>query len=164
MPDSSSDIPVDAKAYRDRALALLKNQKTMVLAVNMGSAPWAAPVYYVYVGAGIYFFSSPRSFHIQALEECAQCAGSIYADSNRWQDISGLQMTGNVEQIRASVDKLHITSKYLAKFPFARRLLSAEIGKSQSVAQKVCLYAFRPLQVHCLDNHMGFGRRVLVAL
>ena len=164
MPDLSDKIRAETDAYRNRAMTLLEGQKTMVLAVNMGNAPWVAPVYYVYVRPGIYFFSSPRSFHIQALQTCGQSAGAIYADSDQWQDIGGLQMSGTVEEIRAPVKKLNITSHYLAKFPFARRMLSVEMKKIPSLSRKVGLYVFRPLQVYCLDNHLGFGRRVPIAL
>ena len=66
-PDIAAGNPVDMETYRNRALALLKNTKTMVLAVDGGDGPWAVPVYYLFSSPGIYFFSSPRSKHAQAL-------------------------------------------------------------------------------------------------
>jgi uncharacterized protein YhbP (UPF0306 family) len=164
MNDLIDHMPAAHDAYRNQALALLNLQKTMVLGVHADGAPWVAPVYFVFVQPGIYFFSSPRSIHIQAARSQAAAAGAIFAESDQWLQIRGLQMTGQVEEIQGPLEKLRITTRYLNKFPLARELMATEIDKIPGLAQRVGLYVFWPAQVYCTDNREGFGRRVQVQL
>jgi uncharacterized protein len=163
-PDCTSSDPINLKVYRNQALSLLRNEKTMVLAVRDGTGPWAAPVYYLYAPPGIYFYSSPRSKHIQALRDCSQAAGAIFADGDQWQDIQGLQMVGTVEQVQSRMQRMAITTRYLAKFPLARQMLMAGAQQSESFEARVGLYVFRPLEIHCTCNRESFGRRVPINL
>jgi uncharacterized protein YhbP (UPF0306 family) len=163
-PDHTTTDPIDGDAYRNQALILLRNQKTLVLAVHSSDGPWIAPVYYLYVPRGIYFYSSPRSKHIQALDNCSRVAGAIYADGNQWQDIQGLQMTGTVEQVQSKIQRLNITTRYLAKFPVVGQMLSTDAAQSESLEARVGLYVFWPLEIHCTFNRQGFGRRVPIGL
>jgi len=163
-PNRSQANATDAKAYHNQALALLEHQKTMALAVNVDYTPWVAPVYYVFQSPGIYFFSSPNSKHIQALCNCCQTAGAIYADSDRWQDIQGLQMIGHVDQVQGRREKLDITARYVVKFPLTLELLASKTTKVMDLESKICLYVFWPTEIHCTNNTIGFGRRVLITL
>jgi uncharacterized protein YhbP (UPF0306 family) len=160
----SQTDPADAKVYRNQALTLLEHQRTMVLAVNTDNVPWVAPVYYAFQSPGIYFLSSPRSKHIQALCNCRQTAGAIYAESDRWQDIQGLQMIGYVDEVRSKRKSLDITTRYLVKFPMALDLLTSGRAKVKALGSKVCLYVFWPTEIHCTNNTLGFGRRVQIQL
>jgi uncharacterized protein YhbP (UPF0306 family) len=164
VTDLSVHMPEAHDAYRDQALALLNRQKTMVVGVHANGAPWVAPVYFIFIQPGIYFFSSPRSIHIQAAHGRRPIAGAIFAESDQWLQIQGIQMTGHVEKIQSPLEKLRITTRYLDKFPFARELMAAEIEKIPGLVQRVGLYVFRPAQIHCTDNRQGFGRRVQVKL
>jgi uncharacterized protein len=160
---ASSD-PIDLDAYRNLTLKMLRNEKTLVLAVHDSDGPWVAPVYYVYAPPGIYFYSSPRSKHIQALNACSRAAGSIYVDGSQWQDIQGLQMIGTVELVRNNMRRLNVTARYLAKFPLASQMLMAEARQAESLASRVEFYVFWPLEIHCTYNRQGFGRRVPIKL
>ncbi len=82
----------------DLVVELLRSNRTMVLA-TADPEPWTAPVYYIYMRRRFYFFSSPRSRHITALEKVALCGASIYRDSDDWRDIEGVQMDGRVQQL-----------------------------------------------------------------
>ena len=164
MADLSPHEPAGHDAYRNQALALLNRQKTMVLGVNASDLPWVAPVYFVFVQPGIYFFSSPRSIHIQAARGQKSTAGAIFAESDQLLQIQGLQMTGQVEEVRNPLEKLRITTRYLDKFPLARELMTEEIEKIPALALRVGLYVFWPAQIHCTDNRQGFGRRVQIRL
>jgi uncharacterized protein YhbP (UPF0306 family) len=155
---------IDLEAYRNQALALLKNERTMVLAVHGGDGPWVAPVYYLFAHPGIYFFSSPRSKHIQALQDCRRAAGAIFVDGGRWQDIQGLQMSGRVEPVQGKMRRLNITTRYLTKFPPARQMLIPGTDPDGGLDARVGLFVFWPLEVHCTDNRQGFGRRVPIEL
>jgi uncharacterized protein len=163
-PEIASGKPVDLDAYRSQALVLLRSAKTMVLAVDGGDGPWAAPVYYLFASPGIYFFSSPRSKHAQALRQCSRAAGAIFADSDQWQQIQGLQMTGQVEQVQGTARRLGITTRYLAKFPQAKKMLMPGQSPLEGLAARVNLYVFWPSEIHCTDNRKGFGRRVPIEL
>jgi uncharacterized protein len=163
-PEIASSDPIGQEAYRNQALVLLKNEKTMVLAVHGCNGPWVAPVYYLFAQPGIYFFSSPRSKHIQALRDCSRVAGAIFVDGARWQDIQGLQMVGRVEQVQGKVQRLNITTRYLAKFPLARQMLMPGTDPKGGLDARVGLYVFWPLEVHCTNNRQGFGRRVPIEL
>jgi uncharacterized protein len=160
----ASGDAVDPEAYRNQALVLLKNEKTMALAVHGGDGPWVAPVYYLFAQPGIYFFSSPRSKHIQALRDGSRAAGAIFVEGARWQDIQGLQMVGQVEEVRGKVRRLNITTRYLAKFPLARQMLMPGTDPKGKLDARVGLYVFWPLEVHCTNNRQGFGRRVPIEL
>ena len=164
MADLSDHEPGAHDTYRNQALALLSRQKTMVLGVNASGVPWVAPVYFVFVQPGIYFFSSPRSIHIQAACGQGSTAGAIFAESDKLMQIQGLQMSGQVEAVQNPLEKLRITTCYLDKFPLARELLAEEIEKIPALALRVGLYVFWPAQIHCTDNRQGFGRRVQIRL
>lgn len=148
--------------YRSQALDLLEGQKTMVLAVSEDNLPWTAPVYYVYQSPALYFFSSPNSKHIQAVARCRQAAGAVYADSDRWQDIKGLQMVGKVHEVEDGHKTLTITARYLAKFPTALQLLASGSDKAADLRSRVRLYGFWPTEIHCTSNTLAFGRRVQI--
>jgi uncharacterized protein YhbP (UPF0306 family) len=163
-PEITSGNPVDRDTYRNRALVLLKNAKTMVLAVDGGDGPWAAPVYFLFASPGIYFFSSPRSKHAQALQRCSRAAGAIFADSDQWQDIHGLQMIGKVEQVQGTARRLSIATRYLVKFPQAGQVLAPGRSPLAELDTRVSLYVFWPYEIHCTDNRQGFGRRVSIQL
>jgi hypothetical protein len=163
-PDIAAGNPVDMEAYRNRALALLKNTKTMVLAVDGGDGPWAVPVYYLFSSPGIYFFSSPRSKHAQALRRCSRAAGAIFADSDQLQNIRGLQMVGEIEPVQGTARRLNITTRYLAKFPQAGQMLTPGRNPLTGLDARVGLYVFWPAEVYCTDNRLGFGRRVSIEL
>lgn len=163
-PEIKANDPVDSVAYRNQALRLLKNAKTMVLAVQGDDSPWAAPVYYLFAPPGIYFFSSPRSKHIRALSNCSRTAGAIFVESDQWQDIQGLQMTGHVEQVQGTARRLSITTRFMAKFPVARQMLATGSTPLAGLDARVGLYVFWPSEVYCTSNRSGFGRRVPVEL
>jgi uncharacterized protein len=162
--DAVSNDPVNLDAYRNQTLKMLRNEKTLVLAVHDGDGPWVAPVYYLYAPPGIYFYSSPRSKHIQALRVCNRSAGAIFVDDDQWQDIQGLQMVGTVEQIRSKMQRLKITARYLTKFPLASQMLMTDTQHMEGLDTRVELYVFRPSEIHCTFNRQGFGRRVPIEL
>lgn len=160
----ASGEPMDPASYRNQALVLLRNEKTMVLAVHADDGPWVAPVYFLFDSPGIYFFSSPRSKHIRALRHSSQAAGAIFVDGDQLQKIQGLQMVGQVEQVHGTMRRLNITTRYLAKFPLARQILKPGTDPAVSLDARVGLYVFRPSEIHCTDNRQGFGRRVPIKL
>ncbi len=144
------------------ALTLIEAQKTMVLATCRDGRPWTAPVYYVYLRPDYFFFSSPRSRHSRDARDHGPASAAIFRDGDRWQSLNGLQMLGRIQEVRHPATRLKITGSYLAKFPFARELLSAGAGKFLDLRKRVRLYGFTPQEVHYVDNGTEFGRRTLL--
>ena len=150
--------------WREIASALIKRQKTMVLATSKDDHPWAAPVYYVFFSPGFYFFSSPRSLHIQHILTCDNAAVSIHADGDRLEQLEGLQMSGRVQRIDKPLLALSVTARYLLKFPMARPLLSGINTAGPDLRTKVSLYAFIPERLFYMNHQMGFGSRTPIDL
>lgn len=159
-----TDIP--APARRTEAIRLIRSQRTMVLSTHTPDAPWAAPVYYVYRSPGFYFFSSPRSRHInQGLNSTS--AAVIYADSDQWEQIQGLQMTGKLQLVSNKIDRIKMTGHFLLKFPFAKSFLKPDQAENKlrpAIGEKVNMYVFFPGRVYYLNNRLGFGERLPVDL
>ncbi|RJQ70836.1 MAG: hypothetical protein C4519_19705 [Desulfobacteraceae bacterium] len=156
-----------AASHRIAAQALIRRARTLVLSTSAAGAPWAAPVYYVYVNPGFFFFSSPRARHIEQGISAGTAAAAIFADSERWEEIQGLQMSGTVSAVRKRSEQLKVVARFLLKFPFARPFLESEPSRKQNrphVGDRVQLYVFVPRETYYLNNRLGFGQRVLVDL
>jgi uncharacterized protein len=158
--------PDGIDTYEDRAAALIRSQRTMVLGTCTADEPWTAPVYYVYSPPGFYFFSSPKARHIlQGLESTA-AAASIFVESGRWEEIQGLQMSGTIKVVSGRRRQLTVIARYLLKFPFARPFLQSggERRNEPHLGDSVRIYVFVPRQAYYLDNRLGFGKRMPVSL
>lgn len=157
----------EAAGQRALALALIGDRRTMVLSTRAADNPWAAPVYYVYSAPGFYFYSSPRARHIEQGLSSLRAAAAIFIDSDRWEDIQGVQMAGVIEAVTQLAEQLKIGARFLWKFPFARPFLQSgppEAGGAPRVGDKVRLYQFLPHEVYYTNNRLGFGRRIPVTL
>lgn len=168
MPDRSpthtAATQADLAVRRDKALTLIRNQRTMVLATALDQYPWTAPVYYVYRPPGFYFFSSPQSLHIQQARAHPLSAAAIYADGDDIEDIEGIQMSGRIRQVTKHSRQLEVTARFLTKFPLAKPLLTGDTGAVANLKGKVSLYCFSPEQVYYMDNRTGFGKRYAIDL
>lgn len=158
---------LDAEARAAEALALIRKQHTMVIATVATGEPWAAPVYYVYSAPYFYFFSSPRSRHIENSLIIESVAAAIFADSSQWEEIQGLQMSGNIKPVTKKTEQLRIGARFILKFPFAEAFL--QFGRKDNandaaprVGDRVQLYAFIPKTIYFVNNRLGFGKRTQV--
>ncbi len=162
--ESKSNMKTGITADRVNELAtdLIEKSRTLTLATAVGEGPWAAPVYYVTGKSGFYFFSSPGSRHIREALATGRAAGSIYAESDTWKNLRGLQMTGVVTAVRAGTRAAAIIAAYLARFPFVKGMTGAAVRMSPAEFFKmfyVKLYAFRPEIILYMDNSIAFGFR-----
>lgn len=145
-----------------RLKELIENQKTMTLATISTCFAWSAPVYYVYANHHFYFFSSPESRHIKEALTSGHASASIFADSQNWHDIRGIQMSGSVGLVKAKKEAVAAISLYVKKFQFVKTLFPAIAGKDMPTIFKqahVRLYRFHPETVFYTDNTNGFGHR-----
>ncbi|MDA8139887.1 MAG: pyridoxamine 5'-phosphate oxidase family protein [Desulfobacteraceae bacterium] len=165
---STTEI-VEEEERKTLALALIHQQRTMVLATAADGAPWAAPVYFVYHAPGFYFFSSPRARHVEEGLGADVVAASIFADSDQWDQIQGLQMSGRLQWVQKKTKKIAISARFILKFPFAEPFLRSgqEVKRPRAtpdIANRVQLYMFEPSEVYYLNNRLGFGQRIPMAL
>jgi uncharacterized protein YhbP (UPF0306 family) len=151
--------------WRHSAVELIRDQSTLTLATADASGPWSAPVYFVFSDDSFYFFSSPRSRHIQQAELSGQAAASLFADMDSWQAIRGLQMEGSIERVRSISISLGVIAVYLARFPFTRDFFPGNPTPDLEAfftCFKARLYEFSPKQVFYIDNRNGLGKRRLI--
>lgn len=164
----AESAPVDkagAAAHPAAVGELIRSRRTMVLATCAHGAPWAAPVYYVYSDPGFYFFSSPVSRHIEQSLSTGTASAAVFADSDRWEQIQGLQMEGTITKVGSRAERLKIAARFLIKFPLARSFIEAggpRIENAPYVGDRVQLYVFIPESAYYLDNRTGFGKRMPV--
>lgn len=153
----------ELESWRYKAMKLIDNKRTMVLATSSDNTPWAAPVYYLYTGGAFYFYSSAHSQHTRQALSGKAIAAAIYADGDRLDQIEGLQMTGTVAPVSQAAEKLSVAACYLIKFPLAKSLLG-DPGAAKALPSDTNLYRLDPLKVYYLDNGAGFGRRLEITL
>ena len=149
------------------AVDLIDEQSTMTLATAKGDVAWSAPIYYVFFKNCFYFFSDPTSRHIQESLASGQASSSIYANASTWQEIRGIQMSGNIETVPARLGIIEVIRAYLKKFPFTRDFFKpGQAMNLEAFAKrfKVKLYRFKPTLVYYLDNSIRFGFREEVIL
>jgi uncharacterized protein len=135
---------------------------TMTLACCSHGKPWAAAVYYARQDFDLIFFSSSKSLHARLFSENPAAAAEIHGQHERWQDIKGLQMEGEVRQITGAMPLARATATYLLRYSFVREFFSDPAALSLGIAEKmagVALYIFRPQAIRYMDNQGGFGNR-----
>mgnify|MGYP000200477973 CR=1 FL=1 len=144
------------------ALDLIGNESVLTLATCDDAGPWSAPVYFVCLGGGFYFFSSPQSRHIQQAMRSGKASASLFCQADSWQTIRGIQMEGGMGRISDPTLSLKVISAYLKSFPFTRDFFPAirkPDPKTFFDRFKVKLFAFMPTEVYYVDNRYGFGNR-----
>ncbi|MDP6173631.1 MAG: pyridoxamine 5'-phosphate oxidase family protein [Rhodospirillales bacterium] len=150
-----------------KALECAQEQNTLTLATSDQGKPWAAPVYYVYQASAFYFLSDPKTRHIQESAESGQAAAAIHAPSFDWQEIRGLQMSGQIERVEGKIETLKAVGTYLLKFPFVQEFFTPGVALDMASFEKrfsVRLYKFQPSLTYYLDNKIRFGFREEVQL
>jgi len=149
------------------AVDLVERESTMALATARGNVSWAAPVYFVFHGSAFYFFSDPKSRHMEEARESGQASATIYPHADTWREIRGIQMSGRIENIPPGLEAVRSIRAYLRKFPFTREFFSpGDSPDLESFGKRfnVRFYAFRPQLAYYLDNRIKFGFRKEVRL
>ena len=150
---------------RKRTLSLLAEQATMTIATSGGSGPWAAPVYYVNIGYDIYFFSSPNARHILESKTAKQAAAAIFAESRKWREIRGVQISGTIQPLSPGFEAAKAVAAYEKKFSFIREFFEGKQTldlKAFTEKFNVSFYRFTPDRIYYLDNRVDFSFRAEV--
>jgi len=164
MGDSKSE-GVSKEQLRTLAGNLVEEQSTMTLATAQEDVAWAAPVYYVFFRSAFYFFSDPGSRHIQESLVSCQASAAIHAGASSWEEIRGVQMSGNLNMVSGKLEAIETIGKYLKKFGFAQEFFSKDQALDLDAFAKrfhVRLYKFKPTLIYYLDNSIRFGFREAV--
>lgn len=158
---------MEDRELKKLALALVHQQSTMTLATACGDIAWAAPVYYVFLKSGFFFFSDPASRHIVEAMTSGQVSAAIYPYADSWQGIHGIQMSGRIRQIGPGLSAVQAVRAYVKKFPFTGDFF--ETGQTLNLENflkrfKVRFYNLEPRLVYYLDNRIKFGFREEITL
>ncbi|MEI8324350.1 MAG: pyridoxamine 5'-phosphate oxidase family protein [Betaproteobacteria bacterium] len=140
-----------------RVLQHLQTHHVATLATNGSEGIWAAAVFYVNDGYGVYFLSSPASRHCANLAHSAQVAVTIQADYADWPGIKGVQLEGSVLELSGHAEQ-RARALYAKKFPIVGKLAQAPAVIVQALA-KVRWYHVEPRRLFFVDNALGFGHR-----
>jgi len=137
---------------------LLYNQSTFVLStVNADGTPHATPLFYLATDEfELYWFSAASSQHSDNLTRDHNVAIALYASTEHWKEICGIQMRGSVEKVRDRIIRRDVTRRYCERF---------HLGKIFRVAlASSSLYVVRPSWIRYIDNSKRFGYRAEIIL
>ncbi|MCG8632731.1 MAG: pyridoxamine 5'-phosphate oxidase family protein [Desulfobacterales bacterium] len=156
-------MPIDEKdmdPVRRDCLAMIA--ETRVITVSTGrTAPWAAPVYYLYDGGSFYFFSNPEARHIRE-GAGLPCAASVFRDASDTSQLQGLQMSGGIEKCPLDAGTAKLALAYAGHYgikPTANKVL--DYFKHRFHAR---MYRFTPDTAYYMDNRRGIGSRTEIDL
>ncbi|MCA9427706.1 MAG: pyridoxamine 5'-phosphate oxidase family protein [Candidatus Omnitrophica bacterium] len=165
MRESGTPMTHDSKRNPGNDLvplvdSLVGSAKVLTIAVS-DPAPWSAPVYYVLLNRGFYFFSNPNSRHVASAIQSGRCAVSIFRDSEDWREIEGVQMEGYLLLVDEEPEASRAMEIYLQKFPMVGDFFPGENIDLERFIDRFHaeLYAFLPLKVFYLNNRAGLGTR-----
>jgi uncharacterized protein YhbP (UPF0306 family) len=166
MTDKTNSNPTE-QDLKNLAEDLLRAESTMTLGTAKENVAWCAPVYYIYLKHYFYFFSDPASRHIQESLATHQASSAIYAPATSWQEIRGVQMSGDVESISPGLEAIEVVRAYLKKFPFTKDFFSP--GQALDLSDftnrfRVKLYRFKPSLIYYMDNSIRFGFREKITI
>ena len=147
---------------REEVESFLHDCTIMHLATMSAVYPWCASVYFAHRGRRFYFFSSPDSRHVSHLQDVPRAAGSISVDNADWLMIRGVQLSGTVRRVDASVEKIQAIGLYLTKFPLVESFVARQHGAGHLPGGQLAHLSMYCLGVDVVvytDNRRGFGWR-----
>lgn len=132
---------------------LLRAENTMALATaGRDGRVSVAPLYYIADDdLNFYWLSSARSEHGKNMQRCTQAAATVYRHSERWKQIRGVQMRGEVKQVETAALRAGVLEDYCEKFKLGAALRLA--------ARQSAMYSMRPHWFRYIDNARRFGYR-----
>ncbi len=97
----------------------------------------------------LYWLSSRSSMHSCNIAASPQVSAAIYAATDRWQEIRGVQMRGSVSKITERIRRREISKQYRERFQLSEFF--------RAVMARSSLYVFQPCWVRYIDNTRRFG-------
>ena len=141
---------------------LISDSHSMTIATASENIAWAAPVYYVNIGLCFYFFSNFESRHIKETLSSGQAACTIHAESSSWEELCGLQMSGNILEVKGVLEASPAIRMYVKKFPLTKSFFPSikNLNLNSFLAKfHAKFYCFHPELIYYMDNSVEFGHR-----
>jgi uncharacterized protein YhbP (UPF0306 family) len=141
----------DRQKQLERIESLLRGQSTLALAtVDEHGLAAVAPLFYIVdEDLSLYWLSSEKSEHSQNVAREPRVAGTVYAETDQWKQIVGVQMRGMATVVAEEARRKLLIERYCWRFQLGR-VFRLMIGQST-------LYAFRPHIFRFIDNSRGFA-------
>ena len=102
----------------------------------------------------LYFVSSPDSAHARHLAREGRVALTVYARTDRPDQVHGVQIHGRCSPIEDAAGRQEAWAIYAARFPF----VAAPPYRQAVEAQR--FYVVAPVWLRWIDNRKGFGFKV----
>lgn len=143
-------------------VSYLDDHRHMDLAtVGEDGSPYASTVSYVNRGLTIFFMTDPSSRKGRNIAFCPKVALAISEDYLDWDEIRGVQVTGEVEWITDAEELQQVQQMFVGKFPQMRRYLQECYGVTIDV---VPFLRVVPRSINYLDYSKGFNHFDTLAL
>lgn len=136
----------------ERIASLLRQQSTLALATvdEQGLAAVAPLFYFVDDDLNLYWLSSEKSDHSRNLAREPHVAGAVYADTDQWKQILGVQMRGVASRVTETERRKILIDQYCRRFQLGRVF--------RMVIRRSTLYVFRPHFFRFIENSSGFAQ------
>lgn len=134
-----------------RVRSLLGGCSTLALATaDRHLAPHSTPLFFAMDDAmRLYWFSSRRSQHSRNLAANPAASVAVFHQTERWQQIRGVQMRGQVTTVDDRERRRAIARIYCERFALGE-VFAAVVRRSS-------LYCFTPSWARYIDNSVRFG-------
>lgn len=135
----------------------LATHNVMTLAVNDENGdPWSVPVYYVHKKWQLVWLSSANTTHSRAIMKSPRVSASIFHAQTSWQNIQGIQLSGEARLIGPVPHHPEILRNFAGKHIFMK---SAQIAGSPvaTAMAKSNWYCLEPKRMVWIDNSVEFG-------
>lgn len=138
----------------------LRTQSTLTLAtISDDGTAYATPLFYIYVVGDdrqLYWLSSESSHHSSHVVTRPEVSVAIYAQTDEWENVRGIQMWGRAQIVHDSNERKAITRAYITRFHLGNLFRVAILASK--------MYRFNPVRVRYLDNSKHFGYRREISL
>ena len=101
--------------------------------------------------------SDPRARHSVELEANPQVAATVAPDYRDFEEIRGVQISGDAHLITQALERRRIQALLEARYPFLRRL--SERAPIKQAYESAELYRLVPRRMVIIDNKRGFGHK-----
>ena len=150
-----------------QAIQLILDTGTMTIATSNQGIAWAAPVFFIAQKQFFYFFSNPSSRHILEALSSGQAAAAIYEESSQWQNLKGIQMSGEIKCVSNGLEAAGVIRSYVNKFPMIKSFFTdiSNMTLDTFISRfNTRLYSFIPESIYFMDNSIEFGFRKEIKL
>jgi len=146
-----------------RIATFLDANHVMSLATCGAEGPHAASVFYVRDGLALLWVSDPKSRHSTELEANARVAATVAPDYFDYDDIRGVQISGQARVITDASERANARLILHARYPFLKQMSESQQAL-RGAYQRVEFYRLEPTRLVLIDNSRGFGHKDILEL